>query len=440
MRFIQRKFVNSKKARAVEDISKVFAKLVLQGKLSAAIKLLENESSSGLLDLSPEVLEGLKDKHPEAADITFESLLHGPIEYIPPSVFDMINEEIIYNATTTTKGSAGPSGMNSELYRRILCSKNFKLKTEGKILREEFAVLTRNLLKTSYHPSLLEAFTSCRLLKLNKNPGIRPIGVGEVLRRIVGKTIAGFLKEEIKEAAGPLQVCAGHSAGAEAAIHAMRQVFAEERTDRILLIDAINAFNTMNRSVAVHNIQLTCKKIALYIINTYRSPSRLFICGGGEILSQEAMPWYSVNTALIIQSLRKHMPSFKLVRLADDSAGGGRIEPLFDWYKNLCREGKKFGYLVNGSKSWLIVKTETIANEAKRVFGDEVNITTDGQRHLGAIIGSQQYKDQYCCVNVLGWKGEIETLSEKAKCQPHAAYIAFTKGYKSKFTYFMRKG
>ena len=60
MRFIQRKFVNSKKARAVEDISKVFAKLVLQGKLSAAIKLLENESSSGLLDLSPEVLEGLK--------------------------------------------------------------------------------------------------------------------------------------------------------------------------------------------------------------------------------------------------------------------------------------------------------------------------------------------------------------------------------------------
>ena len=37
---------------------------------------------------------------------------------------------------------------------------------------------------------------------------IRPIGVGEVLRRIVAKTIARFLKEEIKEAAGPLQVCA----------------------------------------------------------------------------------------------------------------------------------------------------------------------------------------------------------------------------------------
>ena len=40
---------------------------------------------------------------------------------------------------------------------------------------------------------------------LGQNPGIRHTGIGEVLRRIVGKTIAGYLKEEIKEAAGPLQ-------------------------------------------------------------------------------------------------------------------------------------------------------------------------------------------------------------------------------------------
>ena len=38
----------------------------------------------------------------------------------------------------------------------------------------------------------------------------------------------------------------------------------------------------------------------------------------------------------------------------------------------------------------------------------------------------------------LGWKGELEALSEIARSQSHAAYIVFTKGYKSKFTYFMR--
>ncbi|CAH3041668.1 unnamed protein product, partial [Porites lobata] len=79
-----------------------------------------------------------------------------------------------------------------------------------------------------------------------------------------------------------------------------------------------------------------------------------------------------------------------------------------------------------------------LAEEAKRVFGEEVNITTEGQRHLAAVIASQEYKDQYCEEKVRAWKEEIERLSEIAKSQPHAAYIAFTKGYKSKFTYFMR--
>ena len=83
---------------------------------------------------------------------------------------------------------------------------------------------TRNQLKIAHYPSLLEGYTSCILIPLDKNPGIRLIGVGVVLRRIVGKTNARFLKEEIKEAAGPVQVCAGYSAGSETAIHAMSRV------------------------------------------------------------------------------------------------------------------------------------------------------------------------------------------------------------------------
>ena len=74
----------------------------------------------------PDVLQGLQDKHPEAADIAEESLLHGPIDYTPPNVYDLIDEESIYNSASKTKGSAGPSGMDAELYKRILCSKNFK--------------------------------------------------------------------------------------------------------------------------------------------------------------------------------------------------------------------------------------------------------------------------------------------------------------------------
>ena len=104
---------------------------------------------------------------------------------------------------------------------------------------------------------------------------------------------------------------------------------------------------------------------------------------------------------------------------------------FYNWYNHLSQEGKKYGYLVNGSKSWLTVKSGVLTDEAKRVFGDEVNVTTEGQRH--SVIGSQEFKDQNCREKILRCKGELEALSEIARSQPHAAYTVFSKGYKSKW-------
>ena len=140
--------------------------------------------------------------------------------------------------------------------------------------------MTKNLLTTYYHSDLLEAYIASRLIPLDKNPGVRPIGVGEVLRRTIGKAVTWSLSMEIKEAAGPLQTCAGHGVGAEAAIHAMRKIYEDDATNAVLLIDAENAFNSMNRQVALHNIHVICPSIAAYITNTYRNSSRLVIAGG----------------------------------------------------------------------------------------------------------------------------------------------------------------
>ena len=217
-------------------------------------------------------------------------------------------------------------------------------------------------------------------------------------------------------------MCAGHGAGAEAAIHAVREVFTEEEeTDGILLIDASNAFNLMNRFAALHNIQITVKEISLYLINTYRNPSRLFTQGGGEILSQKgttqgdplAMPWYWVNTSILINSLRMSSPTVKQAWFADDYAGGGRIKALHDWYEHLCKEGGKYGCHVNGSKSWLIVKSQEPASEAELVFRGEVNISTEGKCHLGSVIGSKNYKDQYCNENNSKRKEELIHLNSR---------------------------
>ena len=83
------------------------------------------------------------------------------------------------------------------------------------------AALAKRIATTYVDPVSLVAYTACKLIPLNKNPGVRPIGVSEVLRRIVGKAISKIAKLDLLESMGPLQLCAGQNAGCEAACHAV---------------------------------------------------------------------------------------------------------------------------------------------------------------------------------------------------------------------------
>ena len=109
------------------------------------------------------------------------------------------------------------------------------------------------------------------------------IGVGEVIRRLIGKCVSKMGKQDVIDASGPTQVCAGHKSGSEAAIHAMHDIFESDETDAALLVDASNIFNSLNRAAALHNVRVICPIIATYAINTYRAPARLFIIGGQEL-------------------------------------------------------------------------------------------------------------------------------------------------------------
>ena len=98
-------------------------------------------------------------------------------------------------------------------------------------------MVARRLISTTVvDPSGLEAFVACRLIALDKCPGVRPIGIGEVARRIIGKAIARILADEIQEITGPLQTCAGHLSACEAAVHAMHEVSKDGDVEGIILV------------------------------------------------------------------------------------------------------------------------------------------------------------------------------------------------------------
>ena len=94
-------------------------------------------------------------------------------------------------------------------------------------------------------------------------------------------------KKEAVSSAGSLQVCAGEEAESEAAIHAIEKIFKEESTEADLLVDAENAFNSINRKVFLHNIFILCSTIPTFVTNCYASPARLFVIGSSEIKSNE---------------------------------------------------------------------------------------------------------------------------------------------------------
>ena len=65
-------------------------------------------------------------------------------------------------------------------------------------------------------------------------------------------------------------------------------------------------------------------------------------------------------------------------------------------------------------KTYLVVKEEH-AEKAERAFaGTSVNITTHGKRHLGAVVGSLDFRNKIVEKKVKTWCNETEMLSKVA--------------------------
>ena len=100
--------------------------------------------------------------------------------------------------------------------------------------------------------------------------------------------------------------------------------------------------------------------------------------------------------------------------------------------------GPKLGYYSEASKSWLIDK-EKAKQRAFTVFKDTaIKITTEGQRYLGAVIGSFKYKRKYVQNKIDDLINDIKVLSMIVKTEPQAAYSCFITAFKHKPSYVMR--
>ena len=348
-----------------------------------------------LLDGST-VRDVLKQKHPPAGVVQDEALVERSTQSPPHAViFDKIDGLVVRTAALHSQGGAGPSGLDASNWSRM-CT---MFHGHSKKLCIAIAGMARRLCTDHVDPELVQPLIACRLVPLSKNPGVRPIGVCETLRRILGKAILRVVGPYIRQEVGMSQLCAGQRSGCETAVHAMTRLFEEnDSTEGVLLVDASNAFNSLNRGVMLRNIRELCPAFSTCVTNFYRSSASLFV-GGETIQSLEgttqgdplAMAIYALATLPLINRAKLSAGNATQCWFADDAGAGGKLQDLFNWWCVLAEKGPLYGYFVNPPKTWLVVKDCCFASATALFQNSGIQITTEGRPLLGAPLGNVDY-------------------------------------------------
>lgn len=281
---IQNRLRTKRRPIGSTNVARDFANLMFGGKIKEALELLSKKGRGRVLlpdELVPDkdgqtsVMSLLKSKHPQAMPLntTAVDLNSDQPPQIHPVVYDRIDAKLIKGSTLSTSGAAGPSGLDAKDWK-CMCT-SFKSASDN--LCHALSEVAKRLYTVYVDPTGLAPLISCRLIALDKQPGVRPIGIGEIPQRIIAKAVLAALSCDIQSSVGSVQLRGNQIGGCEAAVHAVKEMFKDEGTQDVLLVDATNAFNCLNRNVALQNIQFNCPEIATILINMYQRPLVLMI-------------------------------------------------------------------------------------------------------------------------------------------------------------------
>ena len=168
-----------------------------------------------------------------------------------------------------------------------------------------------------------------------------------------------------------------------------------------------------------------------YLHNTYQKPAKLIINDQNKveiILSNEggtqgdvtAMPLYAVGIKPLIDHLASSVNKEHCAQcwFADDSSAAGKLAEIRKWWNVLCSSGPNYGYYPLPRKTILIVKEEYLDQATQMFAGTGVTISSTGERHMGAWVGSEAHKEKYVSDKIAEWVKDVEELSRIAVNEP----------------------
>ena len=294
---------------------------VLSGRLRSAVRFITQRDTGGVLQpddactkTGRPVLDVLREKHPTLRSPDIDSDDREAFEKYdntPRSIPLTITSEVVEKVASRLSGAAGPCGVDAVDLRNWL----LRFGPESAQLRKEMALQTEWLSNTHPPWAAYRAMMACRLVALDKQPGVRPLGIGEIFRRLLAKCVLSVIGTQATVACGNFNLCAGLSAGIEGAVHALQEVaaptFATTSDDdqehqppapptppdpdgdyaaefqtqppaptspiATVLVDARNGFNELNRRSMLWTVRHKWANGARFAFNCYRHSAQLIL-------------------------------------------------------------------------------------------------------------------------------------------------------------------
>ena len=483
-----------RKEEAEEREARKFNAAVLNGELRRAVRHLTSRGGGGVLDpdgpdtkTGERVAEVLAGKHPDlrmpdpagsAAAIFAEQ---GP----PPETIPIdITAETVEKIAPRLSGSAGPGGTDAKALRWWLLG----FGAESEALREEMAAWSRWLANTSPDWAAYRAVMAARLVPLDKQPGVRPIGIGEIFRRLLAKCLLLVCGSGATASCGASNLCVGLKAGVEGAAHAMSKLLpsmpsrenaspdgnnddaasaavetqggiggnssvearvVDDDPEVMLLVDARNGFNELNRVAAMWTIRHRWPEGARFAFNCYRHSATLVLRRPGQdgiwMQSKEgvtqgdplSMVIYGIALAPLTEQLLAEEPRVRQAWFADDSAMRGRASLVGQVFARLCELGPVYGYYPEPEKSAVVC--DPAVRDAAAAQLDKFDLCySDGKRYVGAFLGSRKALERWLQPQIDDWVYGVKRLAMVARRYPQTAYAGLVKSLQCEWQFVQR--
>ena len=387
-------------------------------------KALQSLTSAGLAQPSQPVVDEMRAKHPPSCLPTLPS---GPAP--PPVRFS--EDEVAKALKSFPNGSApGPSGLRSNhLKEAVFCPSPDRASRALRSLSQLVNILCAGNVPNGVIPHLCGAsLLPCK----KKNGGLRPIAVGEVIRRLVSKCAAKSVLPEALEILVPQQLGVGVPSGCEAIVHAVASLLDDRNIPQekqfILLIDFSNAFNSVDRSALFREVREHTPGIAAWVECSYGahphlllSDHTLFSCSG----VQQGDPLGPLGFALalhpVVSRINHEAPGLLLNSwYLDDGTLCGSLDDLATALAIIESEGPPRGLILNRSKSLIIAP---LNHQVTHPSLSDIPVCHEGFTLLGSPLGPANYRRDVALESVTKIHNSLIRLRDLQDSQMEASLL-----------------